>query len=41
MQISMDLINGIAVGAEFVPESEEHENTIIVDIIIFRFLIQW
>mgnify|MGYP005855182355 FL=1 len=41
MQISIDLINGIAVGVEFVPESEENENTIIVDIIIFRLLIQW
>lgn len=41
MQFSVDLINGVAIGVEFIAECEEHENTLIIDILIFRFLIQW
>lgn len=43
MTIDMDLICGVSLGAEFVnaiPE-EDIPPTIILDIIIFRFLIQW
>lgn len=41
MKFSMDLINGVAIGMEYVPGCEEHENTIIVDLVIIRLLIQW
>jgi hypothetical protein len=41
MEISLDLINGIAVGAEFVPAFDDEPNTIIVDVFIIRLLFQW
>lgn len=37
----MDLINGIAVGAEYVPAFEDEPNTFILDVFILRFLFQW
>lgn len=42
MEIGFDLINGLSLGAEYVSGiDEEFDNTIIVDILIFRLLIQW
>lgn len=43
MVMDMDLINGIAVGIEFVPAIREEgiPHTVILDLLIFRLLIQW
>lgn len=41
--MDIDLINGIAVGIEFVPEIQDEgiPHTVILDLVIFRLLIQW
>ncbi len=42
MAVTADLINGIAVGVEYLPgEDEEFYNTVILDLLIIRLLIQW
>ena len=41
MNISIDLITGIALGIEYISECEEHGNVVIVDILIFRLLFEW
>jgi len=41
MSVTLDLINGISVGLEYLSANEEHENTIIVDLLVIRLLIQW
>jgi hypothetical protein len=41
MDIGIDLINGISVGIEFVPATDEYDNTIVLDVVIIRLLIQW
>lgn len=41
MDISLDVINGISAGVEFVRGDEEFTNTLVIDIFIIRFLIQW
>lgn len=41
MDLSIDLINGVSVGLEFIPADEDEYNTIIVDCVILRLLIQW
>lgn len=41
MEISFDFIHGIAFGIEYVPAFEDQDNTVILDIAIFRFLFQW
>lgn len=43
MNVGMDLICGISLGFEFVEAIPEEDipRTLIVDILIFRFLIEW
>lgn len=41
MDIGYDLINGISLGIEFISASEDEPNTIILDLLILRFLFQW
>ena len=43
MRVGIDLINGLAVGLEFVPAIEEDgiDNTVILDLFIIRLLFQW
>lgn len=43
MTVDMDLIHGVSLGIEYVEEIPEEDipATIILDIIILRFLIQW
>lgn len=43
MNIDVDLIQGIAVGIEYVEPFPEEDipRTIIVDIVLLRFVIQW
>jgi hypothetical protein len=41
MEICVDTICGIALGVEYIQEIEDVPNTIILDLFILRFLIQW
>ena len=42
MDFTVDLINGISVGAEYVPSQEEDElNSFVIDIVLLRLLFQW
>lgn len=43
MNFDLTLINGIALGVEYMPPLEEEDipHSIIVDLFILRFLIQW
>jgi hypothetical protein len=41
MEISIDFINGICVGAELVPATPDYDNTLLIDIFFVRILIQW
>ena len=42
MQISFDTITGMAVGLEYAGQvDEDFAHTIILDLFILRFLIQW
>ena len=41
MSITLDLINGICFGVEYLPAAEDYEQTIIVDLFVIRLLIQW
>jgi hypothetical protein len=41
MEISFDLINGVALGIEYVQAFDDEPNTVILDVLIFRFLFQW
>lgn len=42
MEFTVDLINGLGVGAEYVPsEADDEFNTIIIDIVLVRLLFQW
>lgn len=41
MYISFDLINGVALGLEYVAQIEDVPNTIILDLLIVRILFQW
>jgi len=41
MSISLDMINGISVGIEYLPAGEDHDQTIIVDLFVIRLLFQW
>lgn len=43
MEITFEPINGICLGAEYIhaDDPEEEFNTFLVDIFIFRVIIQW
>jgi hypothetical protein len=42
MLISFDFINGVSVGMEYVDSvDEDFEHTIILDLLLVRFLFQW
>jgi hypothetical protein len=42
MDFAVDFINGISLGAEYVPaESDDEVNTFIIDIVLLRLLFQW
>jgi hypothetical protein len=41
MEICVDTICGIALGLEYIQESVEMPSTIILDLFIIRFVIQW
>jgi hypothetical protein len=42
MDFAVDFINGISVGAEYVPaESDDEVNTFVIDIVLLRLLFQW
>lgn len=39
MSIGLDIINGVSVGIEFIPGADE--NTVIIDCLVIRLLLQW
>jgi hypothetical protein len=46
VMIGMSIINGIAVGIEFVPSMDDRElgkypNTVVLDIFVIRLIFQW
>lgn len=42
MLISFDLINGISLGMEYVNSiDEDFQHTVILDLLLVRFLFQW
>lgn len=41
MLISFDIINGISLGFEFIPQFEDLPNHIILDILLIRIMIEW
>lgn len=41
LSLSMSLIHGASIGAEFIPAEEEFENGFIVDLILIRLLFEW
>lgn len=42
INITADIINGVSAGIEYVAPDENIDNsTIIIDIIFFRFIIEW
>jgi hypothetical protein len=42
MEIGFDLINGCALGIEYVPAYDEDEsNTVILDLFVIRLLFFW
>jgi hypothetical protein len=41
MFIGFDLINGVALGIEYISCDDEYQHTIIIDLLIVRLLIQW
>lgn len=41
MTVEYDVINGFCLGIEYVPETEDYEQAIILDLLLIRILIQW
>ncbi len=45
MTLDIDLINGVALGIEYVPGESDADmsfpNTLIVDLLLLRFLLMW
>lgn len=41
MQIDFEIFNGISVGFELVPADDEYLNTLVIDVVFIRILIQW
>ena len=41
MQIGVDIINGVAIGIEYVGGTVDYPSTVIVDILFLRILFQW
>jgi hypothetical protein len=38
---STSIIRGASLGLEFVPAEDDYENTLVLDFILIRLLIQW
>jgi hypothetical protein len=41
MDITVDFINGISLGFEYVPADDENPNAFVIDLLIIRLLFQW
>jgi hypothetical protein len=41
MKFTFDTICGINLGIEYLPGAEDYDNTIIVDLLLVRLLVQW
>jgi len=41
MNIGLDLINGVAIGIEYIPAMPDIQKTIILDLLLIRILFQW
>lgn len=41
MTVTIDTIAGICLGVEYIPPFDDNPRSIIVDLLMIRFLIQW